>query len=168
MVTDIDASAVRTTSKEHGTNAAYGLSRPTVDEARVAVHRVFRDRGASTWSRFLADARVSPNATQPYVVPDTTVEPIEMHNPLVLHDGVHAYAGVPLVSRSGQVLGAHCLLGPEAEDFTDDDVGTLATAAEEIVDILSHFERGTTRHRPLGWDPRPRGRRAGRRRRRAA
>jgi GAF domain-containing protein len=78
---------------------------------------------------------------QPYVVHDTTVDPVEMHNPLVLHDGVHAYAGVPLVSRSGQVLGAHCVLGSEAEDFTDDDVETLASAAEEIVEILSHFER---------------------------
>jgi hypothetical protein len=62
MMAEIDLPVVSTTSKEHRMNAAYGLSRPTVDDARTAVHRVFRERGASTWSRVLADARVSPNA----------------------------------------------------------------------------------------------------------
>ena len=40
-----------------------------------------------------------------YVVDDAALDPVQATNPLVVNDGVRAYAGVPLRSPSGHTLG---------------------------------------------------------------
>jgi len=81
-------------------------------------------------------------ANAPYVVADATVDPVQQHNPLVAIDNVRAYAGVPLRGDDGHVLGAHCVLNSEAQQFTPDQVAELELAAAEITAILREYKLG--------------------------
>ena len=49
-----------------------------------------------------------------FVVENAAVDPVHATNPLVTQDGVRCYAGVPLVSSRGFVLGNLCVVGMEA------------------------------------------------------
>ncbi|KUL41961.1 GAF domain-containing protein [Actinoplanes awajinensis] len=77
---------------------------------------------------------------QPYVVPDTSVDPLQSVNPLAFVDGFGSYAGVPLIV-DGTVLGAHCVIGTAAHEFTDADLAELRTSADEIATVLQSYRR---------------------------
>jgi GAF domain-containing protein len=68
-----------------------------------------------------------------FVVPDATAHPYHRTNPLVTQDGVRCYAGVPLVSSRGHVLGNLCVVGLEERTFTDAEVAWLRELAAEAV-----------------------------------
>ena len=68
-----------------------------------------------------------------FVVEDAATHPYHRTNPLVLEDGVRCYAGVPLISSRGFVLGNLCVVGLEQRAFTDDEVALLRTLAAEAV-----------------------------------
>ncbi|RZS89779.1 GAF domain-containing protein [Motilibacter rhizosphaerae] len=69
----------------------------------------------------------------PYVVPDATVDPLQHDNPLVTDDGIRSYAGAPLVTSSGHVLGSYCVIGTTPRDFTAEEVAELTRMADEVV-----------------------------------
>jgi GAF domain-containing protein len=73
---------------------------------------------------------------QPYVVPDASADPVLRTNPLVAHDGVTSYAGVPMITSTGQVLGAFCLIDPVARIYSQSDIAMLQSMADEIVATL--------------------------------
>lgn len=91
------------------------------------------------WS-FCANA-VRRNA--PYVVEDAEADPLQHDNPLVTVDGIRSYAGAPLRTSHGEVLGALCVLGTEPHRFSSDDIAELATMADRVVEEMG-------RHRPPG------------------
>ena len=68
-----------------------------------------------------------------FVVPDAPEHPEHRANPLVVQDGVRCYAGVPLISSRGFVLGNLCVVGLEAREFSDGDVAALRELASEAV-----------------------------------
>lgn len=68
-----------------------------------------------------------------FVVPDAASHPYHRTNPLVTQDGVRCYAGVPLVSSRGHVLGNLCVVGLEERTFTEGEVETLRALAREAV-----------------------------------
>ena len=74
----------------------------------------------------------------PYVVPDATADAQQSTNPLVTIDGVQSYAGVPIVV-DGEILGAHCVIGPAPRPFTDADLAELRRGAEEISELLASY-----------------------------
>ncbi|MEU4244604.1 GAF domain-containing protein [Actinoplanes sp. NPDC026619] len=79
------------------------------------------------------------NAVQsrtPYVVTDARIDALYAANPLVHVDGLHRYAGVPIVV-DGEVLGAHCVLGYEPGEFSRSDLEELRRGADEIVALLA-------------------------------
>ena len=73
---------------------------------------------------------------EPYVVEDASTDPVQRHNPLVTLDGLRHYAGAPVVTASGSVLGAMCVAGGTPRRFTSGEVAVLvelaAAAAAEI------------------------------------
>jgi GAF domain-containing protein len=77
----------------------------------------------------------------PYVVPDAGADPVQSHNPLVTVDGIASYAGVPLVSPSGHLLGTHCVIGSRPHAFTAAELELLAEAAAEVTSVLAEFTR---------------------------
>ena len=78
---------------------------------------------------------------EPYVVTDALVDEIQRTNPLVNFDGIRSYAGVPLKSTSGAVLGAHCVIGDRAHEYSAGEVAELESAAREIVAIIDEYRR---------------------------
>ena len=84
------------------------------------------------WS-FCANTVVSG---EPYLVADAATDPVQRDNPLVTADGVASYAGYPLTTADGHVLGAQCVIGSDPHDFTPADVEVLRAAAAEAVAVL--------------------------------
>ncbi len=72
----------------------------------------------------------------PYVLPDTAADVIQRTNPLAVHDGARSYAGVPLVSGNGHVLGSVCGVGDQPREFTAEDLASLSALAVEVVTEL--------------------------------
>jgi GAF domain-containing protein len=68
-----------------------------------------------------------------FVVENAQAHPYHRTNPLVVQDGVRCYAGVPLISSRGFVLGNLCVVGLEQRTFTEDELVFLRTLAAEAV-----------------------------------
>jgi GAF domain-containing protein len=70
------------------------------------------------------------------VVADLAADPDFQGNPLVTVEGVRAYAGAPLISHAGQVLGGLCGLDRHPRPFRADALEALQALADEAVDRL--------------------------------
>jgi GAF domain-containing protein len=70
---------------------------------------------------------------KPYIVDDATVDPLQHDNPLVVQDGIRSYAGVPIMSSDGHVLGAYCVVGTDAHHFTEAEIVQLESMAADVV-----------------------------------
>jgi GAF domain-containing protein len=68
-----------------------------------------------------------------FVVENAEEDAYHKTNPLVTQDGVRCYAGVPLISSRGHVLGNLCVVGLEQRTFSEDDVAMLRALAAEAV-----------------------------------
>ncbi|HEU0299665.1 MAG TPA: GAF domain-containing protein [Longimicrobium sp.] len=68
-----------------------------------------------------------------FVVENAEAHPEHRTNPLVTQDGVRCYAGVPMISSRGYVLGNVCVVGLEQRPFSARDVGVLRELAAEAV-----------------------------------
>jgi GAF domain-containing protein len=75
----------------------------------------------------------SVRTREPFVVEDAETHPYHRTNPLVVRDGVRCYAGVPLISSRGFVLGNLCVVGLEQRSFSEDEMVFLRTLAAEVV-----------------------------------
>jgi len=77
------------------------------------------------------------NLDRALVVPDATRDARFSQNPLVTGaEHIRAYAGAPLRSRDGFVLGTLCVLDREPRGFTDLEIETLQDLAQVVVDEL--------------------------------
>lgn len=81
------------------------------------------------WS-FCAHAVAS---REPFVVEDATTHPVVRDNPLVEHEGIRCYAGIPLISSRGHALGTLCVIGTEPRAFRDDEMDVLRELAQKAV-----------------------------------
>lgn len=77
---------------------------------------------------------------EPVVVGDLRNHPQLAANGAVTELGMGAYAGAPLITRDGHVLGALCVIDTEPREWTADQVETLTEMAAEVVERI---ERAT-------------------------
>jgi GAF domain-containing protein len=89
------------------------------------------------WSFCAASVRTR----EPVVVEDAQQDAYHRTNPLVTQDGVRCYAGVPLISSRGFVLGNLCVVGLEARSFTQDEIDALKTLARFAVEHIETRRR---------------------------
>lgn len=75
----------------------------------------------------------SVRTREPFVVENAETHPYHGTNPLVVADGVRCYAGVPLISSRGFVLGNLCVVGLEQRTFSSDEMIFLRILAAEAV-----------------------------------
>lgn len=68
-----------------------------------------------------------------FIVTDTLTDAYHKANPLVTQDGVRCYAGVPLISSRGFVLGNLCVVGMEERTFSEAEIALLKDLAKEAV-----------------------------------
>ena len=78
-------------------------------------------------------------AETPFVAPDLAADPVHGDNPLVAGGDAASYAGIPLRTASGQVIGSHCVIGVDPHDFTHAQLAALERAADEAVAILEEY-----------------------------
>ena len=77
--------------------------------------------------------KTSVHTRDAFVVENAPAHPEHATNPLVVQDGVRCYAGVPLISSRGFVLGNLCVVGLEARTFSADEMAALRALATEAV-----------------------------------
>lgn len=77
----------------------------------------------------------------PFVVEDATTHPAVRHMPIVEHDKVICYAGIPLVSSRGHTVGTLCVIGHQPHAFTDHELGTLRSLADRAVARIEERRR---------------------------
>jgi len=75
----------------------------------------------------------SVRTREAFVVENAPAHPVHHKNPLVTQDGVRCYAGVPLISSRGFVLGNLCVVGMEQREFSRAEMDTLHALAAEAV-----------------------------------
>ena len=75
----------------------------------------------------------SVRTREAFVVENAPAHPDHATNPLVTQDGVRCYAGVPLISSRGFVLGNLCVVGMEERTFGENELATLRALAVEAV-----------------------------------
>jgi GAF domain-containing protein len=68
-----------------------------------------------------------------FVVESATTHATHRTNPLVTMDGVRCYAGVPMISSRGHVLGNLCVVGLEERSFAEEEIEVLRELAREAV-----------------------------------
>ncbi len=98
---------------------------------------------------------------EPLIVPDARRHPLVRGNPSVSELGVLAYAGIPLKTRDGLVLGTFHTLSWSPREWTDSEVallrGLAAVAMMEIereLDGTPRVSNGTPTPRSTGGSPR--------------
>ena len=69
----------------------------------------------------------------PFVVPDAKADERVQDNLAISELGVAAYAGVPLVTSTGDVLGSFCVIDTEPRAWTDEDLQLLEELAGSVV-----------------------------------
>lgn len=72
----------------------------------------------------------------PFVVTDATTDPRVQHNPMVVREGVRCYAGVPLISARGEVLGNLCVVGSSPREFSEQEIEILQELARTAMEFV--------------------------------
>ncbi|WP_245259829.1 sensor domain-containing diguanylate cyclase [Methylopila sp. 73B] len=71
----------------------------------------------------------------PLIVPDARLDPRFAQNPFVIgHPHIRFYAGAPLVSPDGQMLGTLCVMDQTQRAFTEDEREMLVDLARIVID----------------------------------
>lgn len=71
------------------------------------------------------------------VIPDITQDPRFVDNPLVTGEfGLTAYAGVPIVTPDGAVLGTVCAMDREPHEYHTDDIQVLERVSQQVIELL--------------------------------
>jgi diguanylate cyclase (GGDEF)-like protein/PAS domain S-box-containing protein len=72
----------------------------------------------------------------PLVIPDAAVHPAFAQNPLVVEGAVRSYAGVPLETAAGDVLGSLCIIDRKPMSISAEDVDRLGLLARNVAGEL--------------------------------
>lgn len=87
--------------------------------------------------REFAFCRFALDRDSPLVVPDSHLDERFRDNPLVTGaPHLRSYAGAPLTTSDGHVLGTLCVLDRDAREFTVEELGTLEVLARQAVEQL--------------------------------
>jgi GAF domain-containing protein len=74
-----------------------------------------------------------------FVVENALEHEVMKDSPLVTSEGIRCYAGIPLVTSQGNVVGSFCVQGHEERSFTEEDLEVLRTFARRAMErIESH------------------------------
>lgn len=74
--------------------------------------------------------------SRPLVVTDTSKDDRFKYHPFVIEEGVVFYAGIPLVTPDGYVIGSLCVFDYVARDITKVQVGNLKALARQVMSQL--------------------------------
>jgi GAF domain-containing protein len=70
---------------------------------------------------------------RPHLIPDISTDPTTHVSPRITEEGVISYGGFPLIVPSGQIIGAHCVLGSFPHVFSPEEISELRRTAGDVV-----------------------------------
>ncbi|WP_224367484.1 GAF domain-containing protein [Hyalangium versicolor] len=97
--------------------------------------QVLQDRGTEREVALCAHV-VEADQPTPLVVPDATIHPVFSSNRLVREGLFRSYAGAPLITREGTVLGTLCILDQKPLGISAEQVDTLVALARRVAGEL--------------------------------
>lgn len=71
-----------------------------------------------------------------FVVENALEHEIMKESPLVHNEGIRCYAGIPLVTSRGNVVGSFCVKGTEERHFSEDDLQALRGYAAKAMEHI--------------------------------
>lgn len=74
--------------------------------------------------------------TKPLVIPDTSLDPLVRHIPVVQKGEVRFYAGAPLVTKSGFGIGSLCVADSEPRDLSSRQIQALVTLSRNVIHLI--------------------------------
>jgi len=80
--------------------------------------------------------RYAVESGEPLIIDDARVHPLVHDNPSIELLGVIAYAGIPLVTKDGQVLGSFCVIDHEARHWTEEEIALLKEMAAMVMTAI--------------------------------
>ncbi len=84
---------------------------------------------------------------EPLIITDARLHP-ELRDNLAIRDlGVIAYAGIPLMSSTGEVLGSFCAIDTKPREWADEDIRTLTDLAAAASSEIELYRSVATEHR---------------------
>jgi len=84
---------------------------------------------------------------EPLIITDARLHP-ELRDNLAIRDlGVIAYAGIPLMSSTGEVLGSFCAIDTRPREWADEDIRTLTDLAAAASSEIELYQSVATQHR---------------------
>ena len=75
---------------------------------------------------------VDSECNAPLIVPDATRHPIFADNPLVLSGAIGSYAGAPLLTTGGDVLGTLCIIDTQPLGIDQEQIDILVALARRV------------------------------------
>ena len=75
----------------------------------------------------------SVRSGKPLVVEDAQSHDLVKNNPSVTRDNVRCYAGVPLITSNGHIVGNFCVIGNIPRKFTDEEIEKLEAYATKTI-----------------------------------
>ena len=82
---------------------------------------------------------------QPVVINDATEHPLVTHNLAVSEMDVAAYAGVPLITSSGEAVGSLCAIDAKPREWSDDEVAALTDLGAILMELLELRSPGSAK-----------------------
>lgn len=84
-------------------------------------------------------------ADAPVIVPDATLDPRFRDNPVVTApSGVRFYAGAPITTPDGHIIGTICAIDRKPRDFSERDLEILLSLAQIVTDEMELRRLATT------------------------
>jgi GAF domain-containing protein len=87
---------------------------------------------------------------EPLIISDARIHPLVSDNPAVHALGVIAYAGIPMVVESGEVIGSFCIIDNKPREWTETEISMLrdlAASAMTEINLQSAKERAEAANR---------------------
>ena len=81
----------------------------------------------------------SVESREPFVVEDASNHERVKDNPLVTVDGVRCYAGAPMITKNGYVIGNFCVIGDAQRSFSEQEISRIKEYAQMAVDRLEQL-----------------------------
>lgn len=71
-----------------------------------------------------------------FVVEDATENERTEDSPFTEEEGLRCYAGIPLETSRGHVIGSFCAAGSEERSFTEGELDTMRELADQTIEII--------------------------------
>ncbi|MDX1992394.1 MAG: HAMP domain-containing sensor histidine kinase [bacterium] len=70
---------------------------------------------------------------EPLIISDARLNPLVQNNPAIAESNVIAYAGIPLTTQQGHILGSFCAIDHKPREWTEDEINILQALAASVM-----------------------------------